>query len=49
MARHPDWTARLRAAIADGGDRPFAWGRHDCCEAAAALAAAIADIDLTAP
>jgi hypothetical protein len=43
--RYADWTGRLRAAIAAGDGRVFAWGGHDCCLAACDLALAVRDIE----
>ena len=30
MERYPDWPKRLKAAIEDARDLPFAWGTNDC-------------------
>ena len=30
MQRYPDWPERLKAAIEDARDEPFAWGTNDC-------------------
>jgi hypothetical protein len=35
MRRYPDWETRLAAYLEPLRDRPFQWGRHDCCTFAA--------------
>lgn len=30
IERYPDWPERLKAAIEDARDLPFAWGTNDC-------------------
>jgi hypothetical protein len=42
IMRHQDWPERLHKLIADAQNKPFAWGRHDCC-----LFAADAVMELT--
>jgi hypothetical protein len=31
MTRREDWPSRLDAVIQAASERPFSWGRHDCC------------------
>ena len=40
-ARHPQWEARLDAAINAARARPFAWGKHDCAHFALACLQAV--------
>jgi hypothetical protein len=35
MNRYPDWETRLAAYLEPLRDRPFKWGKHDCCTFAA--------------
>jgi len=35
LIRFPDWEQRLGAFLDEIRDRPFDWGRHDCCLMAA--------------
>ena len=44
--RYENWPQLLTAAIAERADRPFAFGRHDCCLAACALVKAMTGTDL---
>ena len=43
--RYPDWDRRLLAGIDACHDRPFAWGRWDCCLFAADLVQAMTGWD----
>ncbi|WP_308908974.1 DUF6950 family protein [Pseudokordiimonas caeni] len=45
MQRYADWPVRLRAAIKAADGRPFHYGRHDCCTAAAGVVHAITGTD----
>lgn len=49
MIRLPDWEARLHDYLADAGDRPFAFGSHDCALHGAAVVLAVTGEDHGAP
>lgn len=48
MRRLPDWEERLTDYLASAGERPFAWGAHDCALFAAGAAAAMTGDDRAA-
>lgn len=45
LMRVHDWPERLNAAIEAVRDRPFEWGRHDCCLFAADIVLAMTGCD----
>ncbi len=48
MTRHPDWPERLKAAIEDARDLPFAWGTNDCALFACNVILEITGVDFAA-
>lgn len=46
MKRYDDWQARLKKAVAGARSRPFLYGSHDCCLAAADCVKAMTGTDL---
>ena len=48
IRRFEDWPARLGDALAAAADRPFEFGKHDCCLAVADVVLAITGTDLAA-
>lgn len=46
--KHPDWQIRLINVIRAAEERPFLWGKHDCCLFAADCAQAMCDVDFAA-
>lgn len=46
MNRLPDWPGRLIACVEAAREKPFAWGRHDCCTFAADCIEAMTGVDL---
>ena len=46
ITRRADWPVRLADAIKAAERRPFAYGTHDCCTAAAGLILAMTDEDI---
>lgn len=49
MARREDWPLRLNAAIEAARERPFSWGKQDCCMFAAGVVRDLTGKDLAAP
>jgi hypothetical protein len=47
--RREDWPERLAAVIEAAQQRPFAWGRHDCCLFAADVVLELTGQDFAAP
>ena len=48
IRRFEDWPARLGDALAAAGDRPFEYGKHDCCLAVCDVVLAFTGADLAA-
>lgn len=46
--KHPDWQIRLINVIKAAEERPFLWGKHDCCLFAADCAQAMCGEDFAA-
>ncbi|HED3137406.1 DUF6950 family protein [Citrobacter farmeri] len=46
--KHPDWQNRLNAVMKAAIERPFSWGKHDCCLFAADCAQAMCGDDYAA-
>ena len=45
MQRKPDWESALGAVLDDYAERPFEWGRADCCLFIADAVQAMTDVD----
>ncbi|EPK7283758.1 DUF6950 family protein [Citrobacter farmeri] len=46
--KHPDWQNRLNAVMKAAIERPFSWGKHDCCLFAADCTQAMCGDDYAA-
>ena len=41
MQRFPDWEPRLFSVLEDSKNKPFIWGKHDCCHFSSACVEAM--------
>ena len=49
LRRLEDWPERLAEAIEAANERPFSWGRHDCCLFACDAVMAMTGVDPAKP